>query len=587
MSDRICIVVTTEATVRVFLAAHLRALQSDYDITVVTNTSKAAFLQEMGVRGTLIPLPVERRIMPWADLTVLWRLYRLMRSGRFSIVQSMTPKAGLLAMLAARAARVPVRIHMFTGQVWATRSGVARALLRSVDRLVARLATTTLADSPSQRAFLIEQGVASPAAISVLASGSVSGVDSTRFKPDPAVRQQIRQRLGIPMKDVMLLFVGRLTPEKGVLDLVAAFATLADERRDVRLMLVGPDEADLRPRLAAGCARHAGRLHFLDFTERPEDVMAAADVLCLPSYREGFGSVVIEAAACGVPAVASRIYGIVDAVDDGRTGLLHAPGDVDALTSVLRRIATEPELRQALGATARSRAASDFALERLTTALSSFYLEQLDQARPRGWYCAFGKRVFDVLVAAPGILLLSPVYALLAVMVRTTLGRPVLFRQRRPGLNGAPFTLVKFRSMNDRYDDRGGLLPDDERLSAFGRFLRGSSLDELPELWNVLVGDMSLVGPRPLLMEYLGRYSARQARRHAVKPGITGLAQVNGRNALPWAERFELDLHYVRNASLSLDLTILFRTVWHVAARRGISQPGHSTTEEFKGHVAS
>jgi lipopolysaccharide/colanic/teichoic acid biosynthesis glycosyltransferase len=587
MSDRICMVVTTEATVRVFLAAHLKALQSDYDLTVVANASSAGLLREMGVRGTLIALPLERRIAPWADLTVLWRLYRLMRSGRFSIVQSMTPKAGLLAMLAAHAARVPVRIHMFTGQVWAARSGAARVLLKSIDRLVAKLATTTLADSASQRAFLIEEGVASPSAISVLANGSVSGVDSTRFKPDPTARQQIRQRLGIPMTDVLLLFVGRVTPDKGVLDLVAAFATIAGERRDAHLLLVGSDEACLRPRLAAACGRHSDRLQFLDFTERPEDVMAAADVLCLPSYREGFGCVVIEAAACGVPAVASRIYGIVDAVDDGKTGLLHTPGEVGELTAVLRRIASDAELRRTLGAAARSRAASDFAPERLTAALSSFCLEQLDRARSRGWYPAFGKRVFDVLVSALCMLLLSPVYGLLAVMVRITLGKPLLFRQRRPGLNGAPFTLVKFRSMNDRYDDRGGLLPDDERLSAFGRFLRASSLDELPELWNVLVGDMSLVGPRPLLMEYLGRYSVRQARRHAVKPGITGLAQVHGRNALPWAERFELDLHYVRSVSLWLDLTILFRTVWHVAARRGISQPGHSTAEEFKGHVAS
>jgi len=587
MSDRICMVVAAEATLRAFLIPHLRALQSEYDITVVANVTNPELLKEAGLRGSLVPIRIERRVSPWADLRAVWRLYRLLRTGRFSIVQSMTPKAGLLAMLAARAAGVPVRVHMFTGQVWATRAGISRAVLRANDRLVAMLATATLADSASQREFLISERITTPGAISVLASGSVSGVDTARFKPDISSRRAFRGRLKIPLADVVLLFVGRLTDDKGVLDLAAAFATLADERSNVHLVIAGPDESSLRGRITAACARHTTRLHLVDFTERPEEVMAAADVLCLPSYREGFGSVVIEAAACGIPAVASRIYGIVDAVDEGHTGLLHTPRNVGELTDVLRRVTSDEQLRRTLGDAARARAVSDFAANRLTAALASFYAESLDAAAPRSWYRVFGKRAFDVVVASLGLTLLLPVYAALAVVVRLMLGAPVLFRQRRPGLNGRPFSLMKFRSMTDRYDERGRLLPDHERLTAFGRFLRASSLDELPELWNVLVGDMSLVGPRPLLMEYLARYSPRQARRHDVKPGITGLAQVQGRNALPWTERFELDVLYVRNLSLALDLAILLRTAWHVIARRGISQPGHSTAEEFKGHLAS
>ena len=587
MIERICMVVTTEATVRAFLAPHLRALQSEYAVTVITNSTNPRLLDHIGVQGTLVTMPFERRIAPWSDLTALWRLYRVLRAGRFSIVQSMTPKAGLLAMLAARAAGVPVRIHTFTGQVWATRSGFVRAILKSIDRLIARLATATLADSASQREFLIGEMVAAPSEISVLANGSVSGVDTTRFKPDDETRRRIRGQLSVPLTDIMLLFVGRLTPDKGVLDLASAFATIAEERSDVRLVVAGPDESSLRARIASTCAQHAARLHLLDFTERPEGIMASADVLCLPSYREGFGSVVIEAAACGVPAVASRIYGVVDAVDDGVTGLLHQPHDVAGLTEVLRRLTADAALRQELGRAARRRAVSRFAEQGLTSALSSFYARLLDAPGLPGWYQASGKRALDVLAAALGLLLLSPLYVVLAVLVRVTLGGPVLFRQRRPGLHGRPFTLVKFRSMTDRYDERGALLPDEQRLSGFGRFLRASSLDELPELWNVLVGDMSLVGPRPLLMQYLARYSPRQARRHNVKPGMTGLAQVHGRNALPWAERFELDVHYVRNLSFGMDFTILVRTVFHVAAGRGISQPDHSTAEEFKGQVAS
>jgi lipopolysaccharide/colanic/teichoic acid biosynthesis glycosyltransferase/glycosyltransferase involved in cell wall biosynthesis len=587
MRDRICLVVTTGATVRVFLTAHLKALQQDYEITVVANTGNANLLRDIGVEGTLVAMPIERRISLRSDCVALWRLYGLLRSGRFSIVQSVTPKAGVLAMLAAWAAGVPVRIHMFTGQVWATRSGLARGMLKAVDRLVAKLATATLADSASQRGFLITESVVSPEAISVLANGSVCGVDTTRFKPDGTIRRRVRQRLDVPPEDLMLLFVGRLTIDKGILDLASAFATLADERSDVHLVVLGPDESSLRDRITSACARHAARFHLLDFTDRPEEVMAAADVLCLPSYREGFGSVVLEAAACGVPAVASRIYGIVDAVEDGKTGLLHTPRSVVELTDVLRRVSTDAGLRRTLGEAARDRATSQFGVDQLTMALRSFYSRLLEDAGPGGWYHAAGKRAFDVVVAGSMMLVLSPLFFILAGIVRVALGKPVLFRQLRPGLNGQPFTIVKFRSMTDRYEGSGDLLPDDERLTRFGRFLRASSLDELPELWNVLVGDMSLVGPRPLLMEYLARYSARQARRHSVRPGITGLAQVQGRNALPWEDRFELDLFYARHISLAMDLSILFRTIWLVVARRGISQPGHSTAEEFKGRLAS
>jgi sugar transferase EpsL len=201
--------------------------------------------------------------------------------------------------------------------------------------------------------------------------------------------------------------------------------------------------------------------------------------------------------------------------------------------------------------------------------------------RPAGPGAA--KRALDVVVAALALVVLSPLLAGLALAVRVLLGGPVLFRQRRPGLGGRPFELLKFRTMTDRRDATGTLLPDEVRLTAFGRWLRATSLDELPELVNVLRGDMSLVGPRPLLMEYLPLYTAEQARRHEVLPGITGWAQVNGRNALSWEDRFALDLWYVEHRSLGLDLRILGRTVLKVLRAEGINQPGHATQERFRG----
>ena len=194
------------------------------------------------------------------------------------------------------------------------------------------------------------------------------------------------------------------------------------------------------------------------------------------------------------------------------------------------------------------------------------------------------KRLLDICVAGLALLLLSPVLVVLAILVRVKLGSPVLFRQTRPGLHGEPFEMMKFRTMTDGRDANGELLPDDQRLVPFGRFLRSSSLDELPELLNVLRGDMSLVGPRPLLMAYLPLYNAHQRRRHEVRPGITGWAQINGRNNVTWQEKFDLDVWYVDHVGLWLDLKILLLTAWTVLRRDGVSKDGHATTDYFKGN---
>lgn len=197
----------------------------------------------------------------------------------------------------------------------------------------------------------------------------------------------------------------------------------------------------------------------------------------------------------------------------------------------------------------------------------------------------FIKATADRLVAACALIILLPLLALSAIAIYLRMGSPIFFTQPRPGKHDHIFTFYKFRTMTDARDADGNLLPDEQRLTAFGQFIRETSLDELPQLWNVLKGDMSLVGPRPLLVKYLDRYTPEQARRHAVKPGITGLAQINGRNALTWEERFKLDVWYVDHWSLWLDLKILWLTVWKVLRREGISQEGYATCEEFKGQL--
>lgn len=193
------------------------------------------------------------------------------------------------------------------------------------------------------------------------------------------------------------------------------------------------------------------------------------------------------------------------------------------------------------------------------------------------------KRLLDIIIASTALILLSPLYAYVAYKVKKNLGSPVLFRQIRPGLHGKPFEMIKFRTMKDAIDEQGNPLPDSERLSPFGKMLRSTSLDEMPELWNVIKGDMSVVGPRPLLMEYLPLYNQEQAKRHEVRPGMTGYAQVNGRNAISWEQKFKLDTWYVENRSVWLDFKIMLQTVKKVIAKDDISEAGEATMTKFTG----
>ena len=199
-------------------------------------------------------------------------------------------------------------------------------------------------------------------------------------------------------------------------------------------------------------------------------------------------------------------------------------------------------------------------------------------------YQKYFKRLLDFILALLGLIILSPLLLIVAILVRIKLGSPVIFKQPRPGLNEEIFTLYKFRTMTDERDENGELLPDEVRLTSFGKFLRSTSLDELPELWNILKGDMSFVGPRPLLVEYLPLYNNEQRRRHEVRPGLTGLAQVNGRNAISWEEKFQLDCQYVHQVTFRGDFSILAKTVWAVLTKQGISSETSMTMEEFKGN---
>lgn len=375
----VCFVVASPLSVNAFLQSHLHALADRYHVSLCVNAEKSGFQLRIDPRVEVLHFDIRRPISPWRDLFALLALWRLFRRRRFDLVHSLTPKAGLLAMVAACAARVPNRVHIFTGQVWANRRGVSRSLFRHIDMLIARCATVVMADSDSQRRFLEAEGVVSHGVTRVAGHGSVCGVDSQRFRPDSQLRAEVRATLGVPPDACVFLFLGRINRDKGVLDLAAAFAELGRSRPDAWLWMVGPDEENLRFEMVRILGSCAARVCWVGPTSEPERYFSAADVLTLPSYREGFGAVVIEAAAAGIPAIASRIYGLIDAVEEGVTGLLFPAGDAAGLGAMMKILLDQPGMRRKSGARARERALRDFSPAILSQAWCDLYAELLPQ----------------------------------------------------------------------------------------------------------------------------------------------------------------------------------------------------------------
>ena len=375
----ICFVATSPYAVNFFILGHLRALAERYRITLCINLAAYPLTPDLDPRIAVVDLPVARKIAPLQDLRALSRLIWILRRGDFAAVHSITPKAGLLAMLAGFLCRVPHRMHVFTGQVWATQRGAKRGLLKLMDRLTIACASRVFSDSISQSRFIERELHLRAGRVGVLGKGSVAGVDIGRFRPDSARRAATRARTGTPEARFVFLFVGRLTRDKGVFDLIAAFRGLRETRDDVGLWMVGPDDEGIGEplRAAAGVANAA--IHWEGPTFAPEDFMAAADVLVLPSYREGFGMVIVEAAACGVSAIAYEINGVIDAVVDGVTGDLVAAGDTAALRDRMERMAADIHRTRALGTAARAHAVADFTADAVTGAWVA------DYARTVGW----------------------------------------------------------------------------------------------------------------------------------------------------------------------------------------------------------
>lgn len=372
----IAVIMHSVVNFKFFWIPIIHKLAEEFSIIVYVGNDDPEFLKTLDVPCRIVELPLRRRIEPLADLRALIALCQELRKERPDLVQTVTPKGGLLGMLASALVRVPKRVHTFQGQVWATRTGLSRWIFKYIDWFIARLSTSQLADSQTQLDFLRTEGVLTSEQGAVIGAGSISGVDLSRFHPAAKKEAELLGEIDNAANEWVIMFLGRMNIDKGLLILGEAFE-IAQKRiaRPLRLVLVGPDEADIEPILKQ---KIGSSLTTRGYTANPEHYIALSDVIVLPSFREGFGSILIEAAAMGKPTVASRIYGIDCAVRDRETGILVEPGNAEELANALVELATDGELYAAFAKQGREMAVSDFDQDTVIKALGHYYRQRLE-----------------------------------------------------------------------------------------------------------------------------------------------------------------------------------------------------------------
>lgn len=373
MKTKICFIVSSPMTAKSFLQGHIAILSTEYEVHLIANYTS---IDEIGQFPSVKyhNVPVERKIKLLHDFKTVWQLKKIFNQEQFFAIHSVTPKAGLLTSLAGFMAFIPNRIHIFTGQVWATKHGVKRWLLMGLDKLIAVLNTKILVDGKSQRDYLIEHHILNKQKSDVVGDGSICGVDSKRFKPDSEIRQKVRNELKIDKNRIVFIFLGRLNHDKGLDELFAAFDRLANDNSNAYLLLVGMDEEGYDKKISNYSAIKRGEnYHFYGLTSKPEDLLQAADIFCLPTYREGFGSSVIEASCIGLPVICSDAYGVMDAMIDNVTGLRCKVGDANSLYCCMKVLYEDTQLRTTLGTNGRRRVLDKFSSEIITKAWLQFY----------------------------------------------------------------------------------------------------------------------------------------------------------------------------------------------------------------------
>jgi glycosyltransferase involved in cell wall biosynthesis len=377
MKKKICFVVASPLTAIFFLEKHFEYLSKAFDLYLVANLDdhKEFEFSKKHLAG-YHHISISRNINLGHDFSALFELRGYLKKMNFDAVISVTPKAGFIGMLAARLAGIPFRLHVFTGQVWHTKTGLFKSFLMGMDRWIVRNATRILVDGESQRQFLIQNGIVSDAQSRVLGKGSISGVNTSRFQPTPEVRAEVRKQLGYTDQNLVFAFLSRLTLDKGVVDLANAFVKLKEKYPHVRLLFVGYDEENLQPRLAE-IIGDPDSVCFFGGTKEVPKILQAGDVFCFPSYREGFGTSVIEAALLELPVICSDTYGLGETIIDGQTGLRHPVGNSEILFQQMEKMVLDETLRHTLAKNGRQYVLDNFSAEKISQAWFDYFTKEL------------------------------------------------------------------------------------------------------------------------------------------------------------------------------------------------------------------
>ena len=359
--ETMAIIATSPLAIKFFLEFIISEFEKKYSIIIMTNTSdNHDILRTLTSRIKIIDIKIKREINLISDIRTAFILMKHLSAENISVVYSITPKAGFIGILVSKIMKVPVRIHNFTGQVWKTKKGLIKHVLKSIDRLIYLLSTRVIVDSHSQREFLINNNIIKRQKSIVIGDGSISGVDIDLFSPNQHVKQEIREQLKTKSDAIVFLYIGRLSLEKGIIELIKAYSRVADKINNTSLWIVGPNETKINNFQQLYDIKYKDSIHFIPYTPTPERYMMAADICCLPSHREGFGSVIIESASCGVPAIGTKIYGLTDAIVHGVTGLLVEVKNIEDLSDNMILLAENSYLRKKMGKAARRRVVKSF-----------------------------------------------------------------------------------------------------------------------------------------------------------------------------------------------------------------------------------